>query len=119
MARLWRRGHLGSDADRAAFRALHQASLASPALREGLTAASAERAIRHLRTLLGTPALAITDTEAVLAWDGVGAHHLDQAAVVGLLAIEKGSTRTVDRAQLGCTEAGCPVRTGVVSPLVV
>ena len=55
MARLWRRGHLGSDADRAAFRALHQASLASPALREGLTTASAERAIRHLRTLLGTP----------------------------------------------------------------
>ena len=99
--RLWRRGHLGSDADRAAFRALHQASLASPALREGLTTTSAERAIRHLRTLLGTPALAITDTEAVLAWDGVGGHHVDQAAVVALLAIEKGSTRTVDRDQLG------------------
>ena len=70
--RLWRRGNLGSDADRAAFRALHQASLASPALREGLTTTSAERAIRHLRNLLGTPALAITDTESVLAWDGVG-----------------------------------------------
>ncbi|MBM0123826.1 sensor histidine kinase [Pimelobacter simplex] len=117
--RLWRRDHLGSDADRAAFRALHQASLAAPALRGGLTTASAERAIRHLRALLGTPALAITDTEAVLAWDGVGDHHLDQAAVVGLLAIEKGSTRTVDRDQLGCSVGGCPVRTGVVSPLVV
>ena len=117
--RLWRRDHLGSDADRAAFRALHQASLASPALREGLTTASAERAIRHLRALLGTPALAITDTEAVLAWDGVGDHHADQAAVVGLLAIERGSTRTVDRDQLGCSVGGCPVRTGVVSPLVV
>ena len=117
--REWRRDRLGSDADRAAFRALHQASLASPALREGLTTSSAERAIRHLRALLGTPALAITDTESVLAWDGTGGHHLDQAAVAGLLAIEKGSTRTADRDQLSCTTPGCPVRTGVVSPLIV
>lgn len=119
--RRWRRGRgrLGSEADRAAFRALHQASLAAPALREGLTTASAERAVRHLRTLLGTPAVAITDTEAVLAWDGLGTHHLDQAPVVGLLAIEKGATRTVDRSQLGCSVGGCPIRTGVVSPLVV
>jgi two-component system LytT family sensor kinase len=115
----WRRGHLGSDADRAAFRALHQASLAAPPLQEGLTTASAERAVKHLRNLLGTPAMAITDTEAVLAWDGVGNHHLDQAAVVGLLTIERGSTRTVDRGQLGCTTNGCPVRSGVASPLIV
>ncbi|WP_436702042.1 sensor histidine kinase [Nocardioides sp. BYT-33-1] len=117
--RLWRRGRLGSEADRAAFRALHQASLAAPALREGLTTQSAERAVRHLRNLLGTPAVAITDTEAVLAWDGLGSHHVDQAAAVGLLAIEKGSTRTVDRGQLGCAVGGCPVRIGVASPLVV
>ncbi len=114
-----RREHLGSDADRAAFRALHQASLASPALREGLTVDSAERSAKHLRALLGTPALAITDTESVLAWDGLGHHHLDQAAVIGLLAIEKGATRTVDRDQLACPDGGCPVRTAVVSPLVV
>lgn len=119
IGRAWQRGHLGSEADRAAFRALHQASLAAPALREGLTGDSAERAIRHLRTLLGTPAMAITDTETVLAWDGLGAHHTDQATVVALLAIEKGTTRTVDRAQLACDTAGCPVRTAVVSPLVV
>ncbi|MDN5743630.1 MAG: histidine kinase [Nocardioidaceae bacterium] len=118
--RSWRRrGSLGSDADRATFQALHQASLASPALREGLTTSSAERAIRHLRSLLGTPAMAITDTESVLAWDGLGQHHRDQAAAVGLLAIERGSTRSVDRSQLGCTTPSCPIRAGVVSPLVV
>ncbi|GAA3820680.1 sensor histidine kinase [Nocardioides panacisoli] len=115
----WRRRHLGSEADRAAFRALHQASLASPALRGGLTESSAARAIGHLRALLGTPALALTDTASVLAWDGDGAHHRDQATVVALLAIERGSTRTIDRGQLGCPTGGCPVRTGVVSPLVV
>ena len=52
-----RRRHLGTEADRATFRTLHTASLASPALREGLTSESAERSIRHLRQLLGAPAV--------------------------------------------------------------
>lgn len=129
MARRWRkRGHLGSEADRATFRALHQASLASPALREGLTTESAERAIRHLRTLLGTPALALTDTATALAWDGTGGHHQEQAGAIAGRLVDPGhttatgdgiSTRTVDRTQLHCTVAGCPIRTAVVSPLVV
>ncbi|MFC5729161.1 MULTISPECIES: sensor histidine kinase [Nocardioides] len=119
LARGWQHGHLGSEADRAAFRALHQASLAAPALQEGLTGESAERAIKHLRNLLGTPAMAITDTEAVLAWDGLGSHHADQATVVALLVAERGTTRTVDRSQLACETNGCPLRTGVVSPLIV
>ena len=63
--------------------------------------------------------MAITDTESVLAWDGLGQHHVGQAAAVGMLAIERGSTRTVDRGALGCTTNGCPIRRGVVSPLVV
>ncbi|MEC9051745.1 MAG: sensor histidine kinase, partial [Actinomycetota bacterium] len=45
--RPWRRAHLGTDADRATFRTLHTAALASPALRAGLTTESAERAVRH------------------------------------------------------------------------
>lgn len=114
----WRRGHLGSEADRATFRALHQASLASPALREGLTADSAERAIKHLRTLLGTPALAITDTAGTLAWDGAGSHHAEQAGALAAAAARSG-TATVDPGQLPCSSNGCPVRAGVVSPLVV
>ena len=81
--RVWRRTHLGSEADRATFRTLHTASLASPALREGLTRTSAERAVRHLRDLLGTPALAVTDTAGCLAWDGEGAHHEGQVSDAG------------------------------------
>ncbi len=121
-----RRGHLGSEADRATFRALHQASLASPALREGLTEDSADRAIKHLRTLLGTPALALTDTATTLAWDGTGSHHRAQAgALAAMLVPPAGSdqardwTRTVEPAQLPCTTASCPVRAGVISPLIV
>jgi two-component system LytT family sensor kinase len=71
MAR-WRRrsGHLGTEADRATFRTLHTASLMTSALREGLTLASAATSVRHLRSLVAAPAVALTDTEALLAWDG-------------------------------------------------
>lgn len=119
MGRAWRRTHLGTEADRATFRTLHTASLASPALREGLTATSAERSIKHLRALLGTPALALTDTAGPLAWDGTGQHHEPQAAALTAATLEAGGTRSFDRADLHCDEAGCPVRTGIASPLVV
>jgi two-component system LytT family sensor kinase len=119
MGRAWRRTHLGSEADRATFRTLHTASLASPALREGLTATSAERSIKHLRALLGTPALALTDTAGALAWDGTGQHHERQATTLAITTLEAGSTRSFDRSELGCDEAGCPVRTAIASPLVV
>jgi two-component system, LytTR family, sensor kinase len=119
MARTWRRRHLGTDEDRATFRTLHTASLASPALREGLTSGSAERSIRHLRALLGTPALALTDTEALLAWDGDGEHHGTQSARLATETVDRGSTRVFDQADLACGDAACAVRTAVVSPLVV
>ena len=115
----WRRPQLGTEADRATFRTLHRASLAGPALREGLTSASAERSIRHLRVLLGTPAMALTDTEQPLAWDGEGRHHLAQSARLTRLTLERGHTRVFDTGDLACGEAGCPVRVAVVSPIVV
>jgi two-component system, LytTR family, sensor kinase len=117
--RMWRRTHLGSEADRATFRTLHTASLASPALREGLTGASAHKAARHLRDLLGTPALALTDTAGCLAWDGEGGHHEDQVPALVASAVEKGRTQSFARGALPCETPGCPVRTAVVAPLVV
>lgn len=68
---LLRRGHLGTEADRATHRTLHTALLASPPLRMGLSAAAAEKSLKHLRALLGAPAVAMTDTSGLLAWDGV------------------------------------------------
>ncbi|NYG53992.1 sensor histidine kinase [Nocardioides perillae] len=113
-----RRTRLASEADRATFRTLHTASLASPALREGLTVDSAERSIRHLRVLLGTPALALTDDHGVLAWDGLGAHHAGQAAALAADALEQG-TRVAGRDRLVCDDVGCPVRHAIIAPLVV
>jgi two-component system, LytTR family, sensor kinase len=66
------RDDLGSEADRATVDTLHTASLAAPALREGLTADAARGAAKHLRTLLGANGVALTDTDRVLAGDGQG-----------------------------------------------
>jgi two-component system, LytTR family, sensor kinase len=115
----FRRGHLGTESDRATFRTLHTASLASPALREGLTATSAERSIRHLRTLLGTPAAALTDTSSLLAWDGTGNHHADLAPGLAALAVEHATTRVTDPRELSCSLQNCLVRYAIASPLVV
>jgi two-component system LytT family sensor kinase len=119
MARRWRRRHLGTDADRATFRTLHTAALASPALREGLTTASAERSIRHLHDLLGTPALALTDIEGALAWDGAWQHHEHQCAALARATVERGSTRMFDRGDLACDQPGCDLRIAIGTPLVV
>jgi len=114
-----RRTHLGSEADRATFRTLHTASLASPALREGLTSASAERSIKHLHALLGTPAVALTDTAELLARDGTGRHHAAQAAGLATRTIERGTTRVADPHEVGCGNAGCDIKAAIVSPLTV
>ena len=117
--RMRRRTRLGGEADRATFRTLHTASLASPALREGLTRSSAERSVRHLRTLLGSPAVALSDTGGALAWDGEGEHHLPQVADLARSALAEGSTRVADRRELDCHRGSCPIRHAIVSPLVV
>ncbi|MER6001738.1 histidine kinase [Nonomuraea angiospora] len=68
----WRLAALpeGHRSDEATFTTLHIAAMAAPALRAGLNRDSARKAVRHLRTLLGTRAVAITSTEAALAWEG-------------------------------------------------
>ncbi|WP_248579999.1 histidine kinase [Nocardioides sp. InS609-2] len=114
--RSWRRTHLGTDADRATFRTLHTAGLAAPALREGLTTASAERAVPHLRALLDTPALALTDTAGLLAWDGVGSHHEVQVPDLVASALDQDTARVAD---LGCDLPGCRVRHAVATQLTV
>ena len=116
---IFRRAHLGTEADRAAFRTLHTASLASPALREGLTEASAERSVKHLRSLLGAPAIALTRGSRLLAWDGAGRHHADAVPGFAEIVLEHGYTRVVDDRDLACDQGGCVVRHAIVSPLVV
>jgi two-component system LytT family sensor kinase len=117
--RRWRRTHLGGETDRATFRALHNASLASPALRGGLTVNSAERSVKHLRALLGTPGAGLADTNGLLAWDGLGSHHRSQLPPTVREVTESGRTLIVDSRVLVCDDPSCPVQHAIVSPLVV
>lgn len=116
---LLRRGNLGTQADRATFRTLHTALLASPPLRAGLTTQAAERSLKHLRALLGAPAVAMTDTTRLLAWDGRFSHHDDQPKRIAAATLAHGRTVVVGRAEIACDDAACVVRQVVVAPLDV
>ncbi|MER6948583.1 histidine kinase [Nonomuraea sp. NPDC005983] len=116
---LWRvlrgRRELGtSPAERATFETLHTASLAGPPLRAGLTVDGAEKASRHLRALLGSSALAITDGERLLVYDGDGDHHVDQAFEHAAATLKDGRTQVLS---IDCELLECPIRHAVVVPL--
>ncbi len=115
----WYARQLGSDADLATFRTLHTASLAAPALRQGLTPESVERSLRHLRSLLGTAAVAIADTHRLLGYDGLSTHHSEQAQLLAARAVEAMGTVVAGRAELSCETPGCLVQHAIASPLVI
>lgn len=118
---LWRavrgRRAFGSVAERATHAALHSASLAARPLRHGLTPDAAERSAGHLRALLGSSAVALTDSERLLAWDGAGGYHAGQAQELARSALRTG--RTTVESGLMCDDLDCPVRSAVVAPLVL
>lgn len=108
---------LGTPEDQATYRVLHVTSLATPELRAGL-AAGAENAARHLRALLGTPALALTDGTTMLAWDGAGADaHAQHAVGHARDAVRDGSTVVLGPATVSCPNADCPVRNAITAAL--
>ncbi|TDQ52524.1 sensor histidine kinase [Actinorugispora endophytica] len=96
---------------------LHTASLAAPALRQGLRREPARRAVRHVRALLGTPAVAIADTTRTLAWHGCGPGHESQAARLAVRAVADARTHVEDR--LVCGDPGCGLRSVVTAPITV
>ena len=116
---LLRRGHLGTEADRATFRTLHTAAQASPPLRAGLNATSAERSLKYLRALLGAPAVAMTDTSGLLAWEGSHNHHSRQPSIIAAGTLDNGRTVVVDGEDTSCAEPSCLVRQAIVAPLEV
>jgi two-component system LytT family sensor kinase len=114
------RRSFGSPADRATFATLHEASLAAPPLRAGLTRAGAVRTVRHLRTLLGTKAVALTDGHDLLAWDGMGEHpHADGAVDHARHVLASGRTEVLSPGAVVCLDPDCPIRGAVVAPLTV
>ncbi|MFF9810721.1 sensor histidine kinase [Streptomyces coeruleorubidus] len=117
-----KRQFLGTVQERATYETLHTASLAARPLRARLNADSARRAGRHLRSLLGVPALALTDASGtVLAWEGStpGHDHRSAVPVHAQRALDSGRTEVLGPGDTPCDRADCPLRQGVVVPLIV
>jgi two-component system, LytTR family, sensor kinase len=123
VAVLWwglaRRRVFGTVAEHAAFEVLHLANEAAPPFRSGLTVAAAERAVRSLRRLLGSDALAITDRSRVLAWDGAGTHHRDDVLAMAEGVLDGGRPTIVGEGadRLRCDDPDCPLRAALVVPI--
>ncbi|WP_242904193.1 LytR/AlgR family response regulator transcription factor [Actinomadura terrae] len=95
--------HGGSPAGGAA-RAIGGVARAARALHGGPSAGGAEAAARHLRAALGCAAVAVTDGEHLLAWDGTGTRHAPEAPE---------HART---GEVRCADPRCPVRRVVAVP---
>ncbi|WP_116949124.1 sensor histidine kinase [Jiangella endophytica] len=107
---------LGTTEDQTTYRILHTTSLASPELRAGLSA-GADKAVRHLRELLATPAMALTDGDGVVTWDGVGANlHVHDVRRHAARALD-GNTDVLGPPAVECNRLDCPVRHAVAAAL--
>lgn len=116
-ARRARRGFV-SDVDHATHATLHTASLAARHLQDGLTAEGTGRAARHLRALLGAPAVAICEPSGLLAWDGGAEHHREHAFRDAAEVLGTGRTIVLGADPVACSDPECPVRNAVVAPVV-
>ncbi|EWM19532.1 sensor histidine kinase [Kutzneria sp. 744] len=106
----------GNAVDRATYETLHTAWSAAPPLRAGLVPEAARRSAPHLRALLDTPALALTDGERVLAWDGIAEQHSADVLEIISPALTHGRSHV---ARVSCSDAECPLRFAVMVPLHV
>jgi two-component system LytT family sensor kinase len=109
------RNELSHPADVATYRTLNTASRAAPALRAGLDADTAESSVRYLRSMLGADAVAITDEERTLAWDGIGADGASAAAEHARSAMANDRSEVLGAHQL--SGAVAVLRHAVVAPL--
>ena len=102
---------------RATYEVLHTAGQAAEPLRAGLTAATAGKAVRHLRTLIGSSGLAIAGPGELLAYDGADDHHRDQLAAAAGRAVATGRSTVLTARDLTCDRLDCSLRGAVVVPL--
>jgi two-component system LytT family sensor kinase len=117
VVRLRARRGIATFAQRATYEVLHTAGQAAEPLRAGLSPASAGKAVRHLRALIGAAGLAVTDTGSVLAFDGVGEHHREQVLAAAKRAIAGGRAAVLGSGELPCDLIDCVIRGAVVVPL--
>jgi two-component system LytT family sensor kinase len=115
--RLRARRGIATAMQRATYDVLHTAALAAEPLRGGLTTGSAAKAVRHLRTLVGSVGLTLADEDRCLAFDGRGSHHSDQLTAGAQRSIRTNRSVVLHGSDLPCDRMDCVVRGAVVAPL--
>ncbi|HEV3055299.1 MAG TPA: histidine kinase [Solirubrobacteraceae bacterium] len=118
-ARLVRPPRVISSERRAMQEALHAATATLPELRRGLSADSAAKTVGHLRTLTQAVAVAVTDGERVLAFDGGGSDHHARGDLVASVGGSGHDDRLHVSSQIRCAHPDCPLGAAVLAPLVV
>lgn len=106
-----------------AKKALDIANRTLPYMRNGFNPESAEAAARIILEVSEVHAVAITDTHKVLAYVGIGSDHHRQGEPVLTegthQALRDGSIAVLNGPrEIGCPFPGCPLKSGVVVPLV-
>jgi two-component system, LytTR family, sensor kinase len=117
--RLIRPPRVISNEQRAMQEALHAATATLPHLRRGLSADSAAKTVGHLLTLTQARAVALLDSEGVLAFTGSGADHHDPQEWVALAAQAGRDDRLHVENRIRCSDPSCPIGGAVLAPLVV
>jgi two-component system, LytTR family, sensor kinase len=117
VVRLRARRGIATAAQRATYEVLHTAGQAAEPLRAGLSAATAGKAVRHLRALVGATGLAVTDARSVLAFDGAGEHHSGQVMAAATKAVATGRATVLGAGDMPCNQVDCVIRGAVVVPL--
>lgn len=107
-----------------AQQAMRMIQQTTESLREGLNEKTAAEVARILQTETQAAAIAITDTEKVVAFVGEGAeHHLVGAPIVTRVtqqALQSLQTVIVNKqAEVGCPHPGCPLTAMMDAPIVV
>jgi two-component system LytT family sensor kinase len=69
--------------------------------------------------LLGTPAIAVCSDTELLAWDGAGDGHGVRAVQHAVHATGHARTQVIGPDGVACGDPDCPIKVGVVAPLVV
>lgn len=95
-----------------------------PYLREGLDTETAREVCRIILAESDAAAVAVTDTEQILGFAGVGADHHAVGGPVLTRAtrdvLDDGSLRVlVTRGEIGCDRDDCPLSAAIVAPLFV
>jgi two-component system LytT family sensor kinase len=99
--------------------ALHAATATLPELRRGLSVDSAAKTVGHMRTLTQAVAVALADSEHVLAFEGGGSdHHApgDELASIGGAGRDD---RLHVESHIRCAHPDCPLGAAVLAPLIV